>query len=231
MSLRRGCLVPLLLAVLAGCAPGPPFFCDWRPCLFLPSCRSPALFTDEYRVRLESRLPRVQFYLSRDLVLRREMETTEEVIDIPSHRIRIERDRRILEIEFPAGTPGVLRDVDGDTLWVVFEDRADGLFRSLPFRRTPIRTAASDMDDPANFVYQFAESRVRYEGAWFEARFVREGVPVTPSDVTVHAPPADRETGVHRIRKTFYPALTIALFEHEAFHRERRRAEGVRVRE
>lgn len=229
MRLRRGPLLFLLLAALVGCSPGPPFFCDWRACMFLPSCRSLELFTDEYRVRLEPRLSRVQFYLSRNLLLTREMEITEEAIEVPSHRVRIEKDRRVLEIEMPAGTPGVLRAATEDVLWVAFEDLGDGVRRRLPFRRIPVRAGDADRDDPANFVYQFDEPRVRYEGTRFAVHFEREGVRVTPSDVSVYAPASDRTPGVHRIRKTFYPALMIDLFEREDFRRQRRTADGVRV--
>ena len=231
MKLLRAFLFVLICVPLAGCSAGVPFYCNWSPCLFLPSCRSLELFSDEYRVRLESFLPQVQFYLSRDLVLVREMEITEERIEAPSHRVRLEKDRRILEIRIPAGTPGVLREATPEVLWVAFEDPGDGLPRRIPFRRTPIRTGKADLESPANFVYQFSEPIVRYEGERFEARFVHEGVPVSPEDVSVYAPPAKRAPGVHRIRKTFYPALMIDLVEQEARRRERRTAEGLRVRE
>jgi hypothetical protein len=224
--------LPLLLLVsLVGCSSGVPFYCDWRACLFLPACRSLELFTDEYRVRLADQLPRVQFYLSRDLLLVREMSMTEEVIDTPSHRVRIEKDRRILEIKIPAGTPGVLREAGEEILWVAFEDWGDGLRRRLPFRRTPLRPDKADASDPANFIYQLNVPAVRYEGERFETRFVREGVAVTRDDVAVFAPADAAADGEHRVRRTFYPALMIDLFQREMFRRERRTADGVRVGE
>jgi hypothetical protein len=231
MKPTRAIAILLLFGVLSGCASGVPFYCDWSACLFLPNCRSLELFSDEYRLRLEEFLPRVQFYLSRDLVLVREMEITEERVDAPSHRVRIEKNRRILEIRIPAGTPGVLREATPEALWVAFEDPGDGLPRRLPFRRTPRRAGKADLETPANFVYQFSAPTVQYGGERFEARFVREGVPVSPDDVSVYAPPAEREPGVHRIRKTFYPALMIDLVEQEARRRDRRTADGLRVRE
>ena len=55
----------------------------------------------------EQQMKRIQFYLSEDVVLRRELSKGESVID--EGKISIERGVRIEEVIIPEGTPGVLQ--------------------------------------------------------------------------------------------------------------------------
>lgn len=54
----------------------------------------------------EADLKKVQFYLSEDVVLRRELSTGESAIE--EGKIIMEKGRRVEEVVFPEGTPGIL---------------------------------------------------------------------------------------------------------------------------
>ena len=75
----------------------------------------------------ERDLKKIQFYLSEDVVLRREMTRGES--NISQGKIRIENGRRIETIRIPAGTPGVLVFMPREDRFAVsFESKGDDLY-------------------------------------------------------------------------------------------------------
>lgn len=99
--------------------------------ILLSSC-SPTLtpFTqrlyDEYRWT-ESELKRIQFYLSDDVVMRREL--TGSKSEIISGEIKLIDGRKVEEIIIPAGTPGVFLFSPKDERFAIsFEDGGDDRF-------------------------------------------------------------------------------------------------------
>ena len=97
-------------------------------CLLIVSC-GPTYrpFTDDLQHAndwSEDELKHIQFYLSNDIVLRRNLSKGESVIE--GGKIRIEEGRRIEEIVIKEGTPGVLLFMPKkDRLAVSFENGKD----------------------------------------------------------------------------------------------------------
>jgi hypothetical protein len=75
----------------------------------------------------ESELKKIQFYLSEDVILSRQMVKGES--QITAGKIRIENGRRIEEIRIPTGTPGVLLFMPREKRFAVsFEAHDDDLY-------------------------------------------------------------------------------------------------------
>lgn len=97
----------------------------------LASC-SPQLtpFTQELYDKhrwTDSELKKIQFYLSEDVLLTRQMTSGES--HITGGKIRIENGRRIEEIRIPSGTPGVLLFKPKEKRFAVsFESNDDDLY-------------------------------------------------------------------------------------------------------
>ena len=75
--------------------------------VLLGSCNNLTYFTQDLQDRYrwsEDELQRIQFYLSQDIVLKREL--TDGSSDIISGKIRVENGRRIEEVIIRKGTPG-----------------------------------------------------------------------------------------------------------------------------
>lgn len=93
--------------------------------LFLASACSPKLtpFTENLRKVnswKQSDLKKIQFYLSEDVVIRRQIRDAS--TEIIKGEIKMEDDKRIEEIVIPKGTPGILTDNgDGDKIAITFE--------------------------------------------------------------------------------------------------------------
>lgn len=106
--LRIFCLC-ITISVLAGCSP--------RLQPFTGSLLSEYQYDDQA-------LERIQFYLSDDIVLRRQLSQGESTVE--GGQITIRNGRRIEEIIFPAGTPGVYVFSPGkDRLAISFEQGVD----------------------------------------------------------------------------------------------------------
>ncbi len=75
----------------------------------------------------DSELKKIQFYLSEDVILLRQMTSGES--HITAGKIRIENGRRIEEVRIPAGTPGVLLFKPREKRFAVsFESNDDDLY-------------------------------------------------------------------------------------------------------
>ncbi len=101
----------VVLAALSGCARYTPF--------------TQRLY-EEYRWT-EPELKRIQFYLSSDIVLRRELGNSN--VSISSGTIRVRDGRRVEEIVIRQGTPGVfLFSPKADRMAISFEDGKNNRF-------------------------------------------------------------------------------------------------------
>lgn len=104
-------------------------------------------------------LKKLQFYVSKDIVLRR-------VEDTSQHEVTHEHAYRAIDgtlrevIELPAGTPGLVTKIDGATLYVSFEE--DG---ALPFQYLP--KVAGEVGETYRFPYRPGK-RLRYRGEYYE---------------------------------------------------------------
>lgn len=92
--------------------------------LFLSSCTKLTYFTDdvyEQQGWTESELKQIQFYISQDVVLKREL--TGGKSEIISGKIKVENGNKIEEVVIPKGTPGTfLFSPKKDRFAVAFEE-------------------------------------------------------------------------------------------------------------
>ncbi len=145
--------------------------------LGLASCTSYTAFTDDlYREYnwSEKELKRIQFYLSNDLVLRRELSGSQSRIE--RGEIKVVDGRRVEEVVFPKNTPGLmLFSPKPERLAVSFEERDND--RYLMFGPNP----------QANGQYVILASewkrdygKVTYDGRtyWVDARQAKTGLKV-----------------------------------------------------
>ena len=150
-------------------------------------------------------LKEIQFYISRQIVLHRSIESETSEVTGDVRTIQVEKDMQIQSISFPAKTPGVLSGIGEDTLNVQFEPDPDGSRRTLPFKRkSPIGGDGS----PENMYFVFDEAEVIYGGSEYNVYYEEEAVAVTAADDTVYAEKARSEQGQFITRKRF-PILLI----------------------
>lgn len=96
------------------------------------SCKSKQIFLEQNRVHLEEQgieITRVQFYVDKDLVLRRELDSHE--THVTNGEIKQIDGQRTEEIRIMRGTPGVIEQVDAGKLWITFETREGCALRFL----------------------------------------------------------------------------------------------------
>jgi hypothetical protein len=112
MQLRFFLFSAVIMAVASSCSPSlTPFTQD---------------LYDKHRWT-DSELKKIQFYLSEDVLLSRQMTSGES--HITEGKIRIENGRRIEEIRIPAGTPGVLLFKPKEKRFAIsFESHDDDLY-------------------------------------------------------------------------------------------------------
>ncbi len=182
--------------------------------------RTYAPFTFEHRLLFEGKLDKIQYYIDQEVRLRRNLKSEERIVEDRTHRIRIERNRKILEITIPQYTPGILDRVEGDTVYIRFENIPDGLDRTIPFSHA--KDAKSDM-------YEFREDTIVYEGETFDVLLTKQDVPVSEQDVAVYVG-KNAETSEHHIRKHARPVLLIDLVEKNYREDESRTVRGVKVK-
>lgn len=91
--------------------------------LFVSSCKNLVPFTNNLRDQFnltEQKMRKIQFYVSTDIVLQREVSNANTKIE--SGKIKMVNGKRVQEIIIPAGTKGVLVDVPRENkLLVSFE--------------------------------------------------------------------------------------------------------------
>lgn len=126
--------------------------CGAQRVAFLHTYRQPG--------RLEGEdLKRLQFFVSQDLVLRRVVDTSEHEVT-EDHAYRSVDGQLMEEIELPAGTPGLVNKVEGDTLWISFEE--DG---ALPFQYLP--KVEGEVGETYRFPYRNGRG-LRYRGQYYK---------------------------------------------------------------
>ncbi|MCS6934059.1 MAG: hypothetical protein NZM35_02770 [Chitinophagales bacterium] len=100
--------------------------------LLLSSCRNLVPYTDAMRKQHgwdESQLKKIQFYVSEDIILRREL--TQGTTEIVSGKIKKVNGKRIEEIIIRQGTPGVLTDMPKENKMLVSFEIDDSHYLSF----------------------------------------------------------------------------------------------------
>lgn len=192
------------------------FICAMLTC----TCtRTYAPFTFEHRLLFEGKLDKIQYYINQEVTLRRNLKSEERIIEDRTHRVRIERNRKILEITIPQYTPGILDRIKGDTLYIRFENIPDGQDRTIPF---------SHPKEGKGDRYEFREDTIVYGGETFAVVLGKQDVPVSEQDVAVYVG-KNAETSEHQIRKHARPMLLIDLVEKNYREDESRKVPGLKV--
>jgi hypothetical protein len=101
----------------------------------------------------------LQFFVSRDIVLRREVDTSEHRVT-SDHVYRFVDGKLVEEIRVPAGTPGVVTKVEPNRLLVSFEEEG-----ALPFEHLPAIDGAAI--DGYRFPYKNGR-KVQYRDAFYQ---------------------------------------------------------------
>ncbi|MFH0844970.1 MAG: hypothetical protein V1930_05795 [Pseudomonadota bacterium] len=147
--------------------------------MIILGCQPVDLFTDDYRREFDEHLKYVQFYISDEIILRRELEGEEKSVTKRFHSIRIEKTRKILEITIPANTPGIVNRIEKKTLYVQFEPSPDGLDRTIPFRRIEKEEQiGSGPGTGLGHVYQFRGKKIIYGGREYFVYYEKREFPV-----------------------------------------------------
>ena len=199
--------------------------------MIFSGCRTFVPFTDLHREEFENFLYNLQFYTSQPIVLTRDIGAEEKLITDNTRTIRIEHNRKIMEITIPKHTPGILKSVREDTLHVQFEPRLSGEDRTIPFAR--ITKHKYLPKDPGDYIYQFRprDKKIRYEGKEHTVSFLRKKTPVSKKDTDVYVDNPDKKIPSHYVVKTLYPVLTISPVEKiSKFEKKQRTAPGMPIR-
>lgn len=192
-------LIAVVPAFLLLCGAG----CQTLPRRSVPDELVP--FTARHMEDFGEYLEEIQFYISRQIVLYRSIESETKDVTGAVPTIQVEKDMQIQSITFPAKTPCVLFGIDEDTLNVQFEPARDGRSRTLPFRR---KSPVGGDGTPENLFFVFDEAKIAYDGSEYKVHFEEEDVAVTEADDTVYAEKARSEQGQYITRKR-YPILLI----------------------
>jgi hypothetical protein len=181
-------------------------------------------FTTRHMEDFGEYLEEIQFYISRQVVLHRSVESETRDVTGTVHTIQIEKDTQIQSITFPARTPGVLFGVADGILNIQFEPARDGRRRTLPFRpRLPAKVA----DKPENVVFVFDQTEIDYDGSAYQVHFEKEDVAVTEADDTVFAEKARAEQEQFITKKRFPILLINPIRKISRFKEENRVVPGV----
>jgi len=180
-------------------------------------------FTDGHVNEFEAYLEDLQYYTSEMVVFKREMETEEKSITNKTHRIRIERNKKILEITIPKNTPGVVRKIEGNTLFVQFEPDQEGYDMTIPFTKAVLQDFQADPDSPARYTYVLNAEKIQYAGKEYSIFYLQEEVPV-------YTEKNGKKKVDHRVTKMFYPHLMIYPVELvDLLDKEKRTVKGLRI--
>jgi hypothetical protein len=169
-------------------------------------------------------LEKIQFFISRQIVLHRSIESETKDVTRGVHTIQIEKDTEIQSITFPAQTPGVFFGKDGAILNVQFEPARDGRSRTIPFR--PRRLAAKE-NKPENVFFVFDKDEIVYDGSDYKVYYEEEDVAVTPEDKTIFADKARSEQGQYITKKRFPILLINPVRQINRYKEENRVVPGV----
>jgi len=177
--------------------------CQTMPRRSVPDTLVP--FTARHMEDFGEYLEEIQFFISRQVVLHRTIESGTKDVTGAVKTVQVEKDMQIQSITFPARTPGVLFGIDDLTLHIQFEPGQDGQVNSLPFRP---RSVAGGEGQPDKTVFVFDQADIVYGGSEFKVHYEEEDVAVTAADDTIYAEKARAEQGQF-ITKKRYPILLI----------------------
>lgn len=123
-------------------------------------CASQVPFTHELRTQhdlSQDDLEHLQFYVSHDITLRRELRTKERTID--DGRLRLHAGKQVEEVVIEEGTPGVAVAVGPSAIVVSFDDDSNLVFS--------VRDASLPVDEPLQLLpsSRFAEAPEPFPGA------------------------------------------------------------------
>jgi len=216
--MKRKRLIILLPALLLMCSAG----CQTLPSRSIPDKLVP--FTAQHLEDFGEFLGEIQFFISRQIVLHRTIESETKDVAGTIHTIQVEKDVYIKSITFPAKTPGVLSGFNGESLNIQFEAAPDGGNRSLPFRP---RDLAGGGGKPENTVFVFDQKRITYDGSDFEVHYEVEAVAVTAEDDTIYADKAREDQGQYITKKQFPILLINPVRKINRYREENRVVPGV----
>lgn len=216
--MKKTWLIVLLPALVIWSGTG----CQTLPHRSVPEKLVP--FTAKHLKDYGEYLEKIQFFISRQIVLHRSVESETKEVTGAVHTIQIEKDTEIQSITFPAKTPGVLYGIDGDNLNVQFEPARDGRSRTIPFR--PRRRVAGD-NKPENVVFVFDKEEIVYDGSDYKVYYEQEDVAVTAEDKTIFADKARSEQGQYITKKRFPILLINPVRQINRYKEENRVVPGV----
>ncbi len=191
----------------------------------VPGCIVNSLvpFTSWHVNEFEAYVRDIQYYTSEIFVFKREIESEEKSVINRTHRIRIERNKKILEITIPKNTPGILRKIEGNTLHVQFEPDQEGYEMAIPFTKSVLQDFESDPESSARYAYVFNADKIHYGGKEYSVLYPKEEVPV-------YTDKSGKKKVDHYVTKMFYPRLMIYPVELvDLLDREKRTVKGLRI--
>jgi len=235
MKSRSLVFIFLGFVVLSGCQSVIPRFCESEsfPSFLSEYCKPYVPFTDEHREIFEDQLERIQFYTSRQIVLRR-IEVGKDYID-EARGLHIKGDK-IIEITIPKYTPCIVsaRNVsfeadtrDDDILYIQCEPSSEGKEYVIPFTRKERRGQVSS--DPSVYLYEFRKKELIYAGEKYEVLFQETYIPVSEKDNSLYIHDIEEERNTNHIKKMLYPLLMIDLAEYRIKEEEKRIVPGIRI--
>ncbi len=181
-------------------------------------------FTEKHMEDFGDYLEQIQFYVSRQIVLHRTIESEKKDVTGEIHTIQVEKNMKVQSITFPAKTPCVLFGIDEATLKVQFEPARDGRSRTIPFRK---RNLVEGDNKPENVVFVFDSETISYDGDEYEVYYEEVDVAVTEKDNTIYAEKARSEQGQYIAKKRFPILLINPVRKISRFNEENRIVPGV----
>lgn len=196
--------------------------------LFFNGCQGELIpLAQQFRAEYEAYLPQLQVYVSREILLVREFQDEEKGIDERGDGIRIRREKTIESITIPRHTPGVIMEVDGDTLQVQFEPGNGEGARQIPFS---LRKASQAGEGAPQTLFVFDAEEIEYDGRQYRVVYEEGRVPVTEADGSVYAEASDAQGPAQYIATRFYPYLmTRPVEEMDKLKKNNRTVKGLRV--
>ncbi len=196
-------------------------------CQTLPNRSAPEKlvpFTAKHLEDYGKYIEEIQFFISRQIVLHRSIESETKDVTGVIHTIQVEKDTEIQSITFPAQTPGILFGMDAGTLNVQFEPAREGRSRAIPFRqRSLVRGGAK----PEKIVFVFDQEAIAYDGNTYKVFYEEEDVVVTEEDNTIYAEKARSEQGQYITKKRLPILLINPVRKISRFKEENRVVPGV----
>jgi hypothetical protein len=191
----------------------------------VPGCIVHSLvpFTNRHVDEFEAYLRNLQYYTSEIVVFKREIESEEKSVINRTHRIRIERNKKILEITIPKNTPGVLRKIEGNTIYVQFEPDQEGYDITIPFTKAVLQDFQADPGYGAKYAYVFNAEKIQYAGKEYSVFYLKEEVPVSTDK-------GGKKKVDHYVTKMFYPHLMVYPVELvDLLDKDKRTVKGLRL--